>query len=139
MRAGDVVSRDAIKSIIGDIQTSQHVPNAPSHSKTLSLAIKKRLEAAKSCAESIPPRKGLEELNLAEVEILRQFVEPDPGQLSAEDLTVIVNQTVQRMSIPPENRNKMIGKVIKHVRNSVGEKAETSDVVRVVKNVLDVA
>ncbi|KAH9817564.1 hypothetical protein DFH28DRAFT_1124218 [Melampsora americana] len=137
MKDRNLVQRDVLKSVLGDIQTSQHLANAPSPIKTLKLAITKRFEAAKASKEANPPRLEMEELYTSEAIILQRFLPPELVDMSSEELISTVKEVVNQLKIPVEDRSKSIGRVVKSVKEITGERADGKEIAKVVKEVLE--
>lgn len=137
MKDRNLVQRDVLKSVIGDIQTSQHLANAPSPMKTLKMAITKRFEAAKASKEANPPRVEMEELYTSEAKILQQFIPAELADMSSEELVVTVKEVVNQLQIPVEDRSKALGRVVKAVKEITGERADGKEIAKIVKDVLE--
>ncbi|MBW0532788.1 hypothetical protein O181_072503 [Austropuccinia psidii MF-1] len=139
MKAKDLIRRDTIKSVLGDIQTSQHLKNTPNIKKTLRVAINKREEAAKSFLESNPPRTDLHQQTLTEIGILKEFLPAeDATKLTEDQLIAIIQEAVNTLAPSTiEERRKSLGKMIKSVREIVGERADGTEIARKVKEILE--
>ncbi|GAA5925943.1 uncharacterized protein JCM15063_005167 [Sporobolomyces koalae] len=124
-----------IKSILADLQTASHLGGSPpSPYKTLAASISKRLDAAQTFRSSTPPRSDLADQYESEVEILREFAPKKPAPMSKEQLDEVVREVMQLCELT-KVEGKDTGRVIKLVRERVGERAEGKDISEAVKRI----
>ncbi|GAA6023970.1 hypothetical protein JCM11491_003220 [Sporobolomyces phaffii] len=122
-----------IKSILADLQTASHLGGSPpSPYKTLAASISKRLDAAETFRRSNPPRTDLADQYEAECEILKEFAPKRPAPLSRDQLDECVREVLALCGLT-EVVGKDTGRVIKLVRERVGERAEGKDISDAVK------
>ncbi|GAA5874106.1 hypothetical protein JCM16303_005743, partial [Sporobolomyces ruberrimus] len=120
-------------SILADLQTASHLGGSPpSPYKTLALSISKRLDAVQTFRQSSPPRTDLAQEYESEVEILKEFAPKRPEPLSRAQLDECVKE-VMKMCELEKAEGKDTGRVIKLVRERVGERAEGKDISDAVK------
>ncbi|EHS63552.1 uncharacterized protein PGTG_20650 [Puccinia graminis f. sp. tritici CRL 75-36-700-3] len=145
MKIKDLTQRDVIKSLLGDLQNSEHNKNRQTHEKVVHSAIKKRLEAAKISLESNPPRLELNKQNLQEVEILKKYLTFFSSSHSAQDsneeaLTKAVNDSIQQLGLSPDatqqERQNSLGKLIKSVKDKVDSNFDNKDIANAVRKAL---
>lgn len=148
MKIKDVTQRDVIKSLLGDLQNSEHNKNRQSHEKVLNSAIRKRQEAAKIALESSPPRPELNQQNLQEVEILKKYLSffsssyHHTQNWDEETLLKTVHECAQQhlgLSVEDatlEERRNSLGRLIKSVKGKVDSAVDGKDVANAVRKVL---
>ncbi|WAQ92870.1 hypothetical protein PtA15_17A352 [Puccinia triticina] len=145
MKIKDLTQRDAIKSLLGDLQNSEHNKTRQTHEKLLNAAIKRRLEAAKISLESNPPRIELNQQNLQEVEILKKYMRFFSSSNSAQNsneeaLLKTVNDCIQRLGLSPDanpqQRQSSLGKLIKSVKDNVDNTIDGKDIANAARKAL---
>jgi len=147
MKIKDVTQRDVIKSLLGDLQNSEHNKNRQSHEKVLNSAIRKRQEAAKMALESSPPRPELNQQNLQEVEILKKYLSlfsashHHTPNLDEETLLKTVHECAQHLGLSVqdaslEERRNSLGRLIKSVKDKVDSAVDGKDVANAVRKAL---
>lgn len=145
MKVKDITQRDVIKSLLGDLQNSEHTKHPKSYKRVIDLAIKKRLEAARLSLESSPPRRELNEKNLKEAEILKKYlslcdVSPTTSRLSEDELTGVIQECMHKLGLSvdatKEGRQQHVGKLIKSVKEKVGSNIDGKLIADTVKKVI---
>ncbi|PLW09512.1 hypothetical protein PCANC_24195 [Puccinia coronata f. sp. avenae] len=145
MKIKDLTQRDVIKSLLGDLQNSEHSKTRQTHEKVVKSAIKKRLEAAQIALESHPPRPELNQQNLQEVEILKKYLtffsSTSPSSMDEESLLETVKLSIQQLGLSPdattEERRNSLGKLIKSVKEKVNDShVDGKDVASAVRKAL---
>jgi len=121
------------RSLLADLQTASHTGGSPpSPYKTLALSISRRLDAAQTFRSSSPPRTDLADQYEGEVEILKEFAPKKPEAMSKQQLESVVREVIDMCELK-RVEGKDTGRVIKLVRERVGDRAEGKDISEAVK------
>lgn len=117
-------STSLLQSALADIQNFQHQEKPPAPVQTLLSALSKRREALKVYEEQ--SRQDLVEQFNREISILGEFVPENAREMTAHELTTLIDQVVEELS-PADSPNRMssLSKIIKEVRNRAGLRASS--------------
>lgn len=125
-----------MQSALADIQNAQHLASPPAPIKTLRQAISRRVEASAASKAASPPRDDLAAQYDAEAKVLEEFLPSRDSIIGESELAAVIEKAIGSMEGIKEEGQKAMGRVVKRVREEVGDRADGKEIAAAVKRYL---